>query len=169
MIFLDIVIALFLLWGAYIGYENGFVVQSFTLIALVLGVWAGVELSHTIGEFLINVFAVNSAFAFIVAFAFIFILVLLIVHFIGNLITRMLSKTALGILNRIGGVCFGIVKMAFIMSIFIFIVQRFDVNRKLLPPEKTKKTILYPQVAKIAPAVFPYLHLNEIKNQFLKI
>ena len=169
MIFLDIIILLFLLWGAYMGYENGFIVQSFTLIALVLGVWAGVELTHSVGEFLINVFAINSTLAFIIAFAVIFILVLIIVHFIGNLITRMLSKTTLGVLNRIGGVCFGIIKMAFIVSIFIFIIQRFDVNKKLLPPEKTKKTILYPEIAKIAPAVFSHFDFEEIKNSFLKI
>lgn len=169
MLFLDIMIALLLLWGAYLGYEHGFIVQTFKLIALIAGVWVGVVLSHTAGEFLINVFAVNSSFAFIIAFALVFILVLFIVHFLGNLLTKMLSKTVLGVLNRIGGVCFGIVKMAFIISIFIFIVQRLDVNKKLLPPEKTKKTILFVEIAKIAPAVFSHLHLEEIKNRFLKI
>jgi len=169
MLFLDIIIALLLLWGAYIGYENGFVVQSFTLIALVLGVWAGVILTHPVGEFLISVFGVGNTLAFILAFAFIFILVLLIVHFLGNLLTKMLSKSVLGGLNRFGGICFGILKMAFIISIIIFIVQRFDVNKKLLPPEKTKKTLLFTEIAKIAPAVFPHLHLDDIKNRFLKI
>jgi membrane protein required for colicin V production len=169
MLYLDIIILLFLLWGAYIGYENGFVVQSFTLIALVLGIWAGVELTHAFGEFLINIFAVNSTLAFIGAFTVIFVLVLIIVHFIGSFITNRLSKSTLGTLNRIGGVCFGIIKMAFIVSIFIFIMQRFDVNKKLLPPEKTKKTILYPEIAKIAPAVFSHFNIEEIKNQFLKI
>ena len=169
MAFFDIIILLFLFWGAYRGYEHGFVVQSFTLIALVFGVWAAIEFSQIASIYFINWFSINDTLAFMISFAVIFIFVLVIVHFFGKLITNLLSKSVLGTLNRIGGVCFGIIKMAFIISIIIFIVQRLDVHKKLLPTNKTKDAKLYTLVAKMAPAVFSHLHLVDIKNRFLKI
>jgi membrane protein required for colicin V production len=169
MIFLDIIIALFLIWGAYKGYQNGFVVQSFTLIALVFGVWAAIEFSRVASIFLINWFSLNNTLAFIIAFAVIFILVLVVVHLFGKLITNLLSKSVLGTLNRVGGVCFGIIKIAFIISIIIFILQRLDVHKKTFSSAKTKDAKVYTLVAKIAPAVFTHMHLVEIKNHLLKI
>jgi membrane protein required for colicin V production len=169
MIFLDIIIGILLIWGAYKGYQNGFVVQSLTLIALILGVWLGVEFAQVGSLFVSNWLSVNKTLAFILAFTLIFIIVVIAAYLLGKLITRIFSKTVLGGLNRLGGLCFGIIKMAFIISIIILILQSLDTHKKSFASPKTKNAKLYTLVSKIAPAVFTRLHLVELKDRLLRL
>ncbi|HEX2936922.1 MAG TPA: CvpA family protein [Bacteroidales bacterium] len=164
---IDIAIIILLLWGAINGFIKGFVVQSLTLAALVLGVWAGAIFYEAIGKYLAEQFSVSVKIMQVIAFTLIFIAVLVIMHFISKLLTNVLGKSVLGKLNRIGGIVFGIAKMAFITSVFIVIIQKFDTKHKLLPEETTCQSALFGPVSRIAPAIFPHLHLEEIKDGIL--
>lgn len=164
---IDIVIIILLLWGAINGFIKGFVVQSLTLVALVLGVWAAASFYEPVGTYLANVISVSGKIMQVVSFTLIFIAVLIVMHYLSKLLTNLMGKSVLGKLNRIGGIIFGIAKMAFITSIFIFIINKFDRNHKLLTEETASKSALYSPVSKIAPAIFPHLHLEEIKNGIL--
>lgn len=164
---IDIAIIILLLWGAINGFIKGFVIQSITLIALVLGVWAGATFYEPIGNYLSKVFSVSDKLMEVIAFTLIFIAVLIVMFYVSRLLTNMLGKSVLGRLNRIGGVIFGIAKMAFMTSIFIVIIHKFDRNHKLLTEDTTSHSKLYAPVSKIAPAIFPHLHLEEIKDGIL--
>jgi len=164
---IDIVIVILILWGAINGFIKGFVIQSLTLVALVLGVWAGAAFYETIGNYLAQQFSVSVKIMQVVSFTLIFIVVLVAMHYISKLLTDVLGKSVLGKLNRIGGVIFGMAKMAFITSIFIVIIQKFDHKHKLLTEETMNQSRLFSPVAKIAPAIFPHLHLEELKNGIL--
>jgi len=165
---IDIVIVILILWGAINGFIKGFVIQSLTLIALVLGVWAGAAFYQPIGNYLADQFSASVKLMQVISFTLIFIAVLIAMHYISKLLTNMLGKSVLGKLNRIGGVIFGMAKMAFITSIFIVIIQKFDRNHKVLTDDTTSHSKLFAPVSKIAPSIFPHLHLEEIKNGVLK-
>lgn len=164
---IDIVIIILILWGAINGFIKGFVVQSLTLVALVLGVWAGSAYYETIGSYLAEQFSFSVKIMQVIAFTLIFVAVLVIMHFLSKLLTNVLGKSVLGKLNRIGGIVFGMAKMAFITSIFIVIIQKFDHKHKLLTEETTTQSKLFAPVARIAPSIFPHLHLEEIKDGIL--
>jgi membrane protein required for colicin V production len=164
---IDIAIVILLLWGAINGFIKGFVVQSITLIALILGVWAGASFYEPIGIQLSKWLSLNSKIMQVLAFTLIFIAILIIMHYISKLLTNMMGKSVLGRLNRIGGVLFGIAKMAFISSVLIVIIQKFDTHQKILTTETINGSALFKPVSGIAPAIFPHLHLNEIKNGLL--
>lgn len=169
MNYLDIIIILFLLWGAYKGFEKGFVIQSLTLAALIFGVWAGLKFSGLAENFLISHFQIKSQLLPILSFVTIFILILVTVFFLSRFITSIIGETILGTLNRIGGIIFGILRMAFILSILIYIIEWADIHKHIIYPEDKSKSYLYSPVSKIAPFVFPYFRLEEIKNRMLKI
>ena len=164
---IDIFIAILLLWGAINGFIKGFIIQSLTLVALVLGVWAGATFYEVIGNYLSHWLSLNAKLMQIISFTLIFIGVLVAMHFISKLLTSLLGKSVLGRLNRIGGVIFGMAKMAFIVSVFIVILQRFDRHHKLLAPETISQSKLFTPISRIAPSIFPHLHLEEIKNGIL--
>jgi Uncharacterized membrane protein, required for colicin V production len=164
---IDIVIVLLILWGAINGFIKGFIIQSLTLIALIVGVWAGATFYETIGNHLSNWLSFNAKLMQVISFTLIFIGVLIAMHYISKLLTGMLGKSVLGRLNRIGGIIFGMVKMAFIISIFIVIIQKFDHKNKIFPQETTNGSKLFTPVSRLAPAIFPHLHLEEIKNGIL--
>jgi membrane protein required for colicin V production len=88
-------------------------------------------------------------------------------HYVSKLLDHVIGKSVLGRLNRIGGIIFGMAKMAFIISVFIVIVQKIDKNQKLLTHHATSQSKLFSPIASIAPAIFPHLHLNEMKNGLL--
>jgi membrane protein required for colicin V production len=164
---IDIAIIILLLWGAINGFIKGFIIQSITLVALILGVWAGATFYEPIGNQLSKWLSLNGKIMQVLSFTLIFIAVLVIMHFISKLLTNMPGKSVLGRLNRIGGILFGMAKMAFITSVLIVIIQKFDSKQKILTNEQTAGSALFKPISGIAPAIFPHLHLKEIKNGLL--
>ena len=164
---IDIAIVILLLWGGINGFIKGFVIQSLTLVALVLGVWAGATFYEVIGNYLSHWFSVSPKLMQIISFTLIFVAVLIAMYYISQLLTSVLGKSIIGKLNRVGGVIFGVAKMAFIISILIVIIERFDHQKKILSLETTSQSKLFAPVSRIAPAIFPHLHLEELKNGIL--
>ena len=165
---IDFIIILLLLWGAIMGFIKGFIVQSLTLVALVLGVWGGMQFSHFITDFLGTHYAMKGKMVPVLSFAIIFILVLIVMHFLSKLLSNLINDSVLGIFNRIGGIVFGILKMAFIVSIFFALLAKLDTKRKLITADDANQSVLYKPIEKIAPAIFPHLHFEELKNGLLK-
>jgi membrane protein required for colicin V production len=161
---LDLFIFIFLLIGAVHGYFKGFFIQSLTLVALVAGIWGGIKLNPYFAGWLFKVFHMNESIAPYIAFVIIFVVIVLIMHFIAVLFTRIFDQSVVGALNKYGGALFGTLKMAFIASILLFLIQKFDPGKKLISEEAVKGSYLYKPVAKIAPTVFPHLHFDKIKK-----
>jgi membrane protein required for colicin V production len=164
---LDIIILLLLLIGAIRGYFTGFVLQSLTLVALFGGVWVGIKYSSFISSYLMKWLDVKEAIAPYISFTLLFIVVIILVHLIGVLITKFIDKSALGVMNRIGGVLFGIFKFAFIMSICMLLIQKIDKKGILINDKNKRESKLYLPISKIAPAIFPTVDFEKIKRGLL--
>jgi membrane protein required for colicin V production len=165
---LDIIILLLLLIGAIRGYFTGFVLQSLTLVALFGGVWVGLKYNHFISPYLIKWLDIKEAVAPYISFTVLFIVVIILVHLIGVLITKFIDKSALGVMNRIGGVLFGITKFVFIISICLLLIQKIDKKRILISDKSKKESKLYEPLSKVAPAVFPTIDFERIKRGILE-
>lgn len=166
---LDIVIVLLLIWGAYSGFKSGFLIQSLTLVAFLLGIWAGFHFCRVVSEFMVEHFHMHGLYVTPVAFAIILILVIILINIIGYWLTNLMGKGVIGTMNRIGGAIFGILKMAFIISILFWIILSIDVHHKFFTQEIRHKSFLEPPIERIAPAVFPFFHLTELKDRLLKV
>lgn len=162
--FLDLFILVALIYGAVRGYFKGFFIQSLTLVALVAGIWAGLKLNDYFAQWLLKVFHIGETIVPYIAFAIIFIVVIVIIHFVGVILTKSLSESVIGSLNKWGGFLFGLLKMAFIVSIVLFLLQKFDTDNHLIKQQTIDKSYLYKPVARIAPAVFPHLHFDKLKK-----
>ena len=160
----DIVILIVLFWGAINGFFKGFVSQSLSLAAFLLGVWAGIHFSYLVTNFLVSHFSMSGKLVPVLSFTIIFIIVLIIIHFIGLLITSFINESLIGKFNKLGGVIFGILKMAFIVSIIILIIGKLDLQHNFISLNEINKSYLYKPVQKIAPAIFPHIHFEEIKK-----
>ena len=159
---IDIVIAILLVWGAITGFIKGFVVQVLTLLALVLGVWGGIAFAGFLGKYLTKWFNFNEKLMVAISFAIIVIAVIVTISLLAKYINDKIGQSSLGTWNRIGGVVFGIAKYAFIASVLIVIIERFDAKHDFTPSPANSK--LYKPVQKIAPFVLPHLHFDDIKK-----
>ena len=161
----DIIIGLFIVWGAIQGVRQGFVKQVFSLVALLLGIWGACHFSHVLHPFLVNMLSLSEKWATITAFLLTFVIVVLGVHLLGLLVDRLLHLISLGLLNRLAGLVFGVLKTGIILSVFICILNGLNGMFHVVSPETIEESTLYPFLGKIAPALFPYLHFDILQQE----
>lgn len=125
---IDILVLVPALWGAYKGYKNGLISEGGTVLALVLGIWASVSFSSTLGEYVGKAFSITSQYKEIVAFSLIFLFVVIISFIITRILTNIFEAISLGWLNSLTGILFGITKYIIVFA-FLFFVVRTMVER----------------------------------------
>ena len=168
MNYFDIIFIILFLWSAYRGIRKGFVVMAASLAALILGIWGAIRFSNLTFSFLSNHFELKTQYLSLIAFALTFVLIVIIVHLIARLVEKLVEAVALGMLNRIAGLLFGIIKTAFILSVILVIINKIDEKLPIIPEEHKSNSLLYEPLSKLVPAIFPYLKFEKIKKNILE-
>jgi membrane protein required for colicin V production len=162
---IDLVFAILLLWAAYRGLTKGFIVQLATLAALLLGILGAVMFSDFTSELIIKKFDVSGQYLPIISFAVTFIAIVIAVHILAKALNKLIDAIALGIVNRLLGVLFSVLKVAFIVSIILVLVNKADSKYKFIPDETKENSLLYNPLSNFAPMIFPYLNFEKIKEK----
>jgi membrane protein required for colicin V production len=157
MNYLDLIIGLPVILLGISGFRRGLIKELASLAALVLGIYFAVFFSDLVAEWLRQTFDMDHRWVFIVAFLLIFIIVVMLVSLIGNLLNKIASLAALGIINRTAGLLFGIMKGVVIMSVVILFVNMIDSKSQFLKKELKDGSLLYAPVEKIAPLILQNL------------
>lgn len=155
MNYLDIVLAVPLLWGLYKGISKGIVKELASLIALIAGIYGAVHFADSIHPYLKEHFSINTSFVPIISFGITFVAIVLGIKIIGFVIDKIVKAVALGIISRLLGGVFGIMKTAFIISGLLLIVNTFDYYLNLIPIEQKKQSILYQPISNMIPSIMP--------------
>ena len=155
MNYLDIILVIPLLWGLYKGISRGIVKELATLIALITGIYGAVHFADNIHPYLKEQFAIESSFLPIISFAVTFIVLVLAVKLIGFIVDKILKAVALGIISRLLGGVFGVLKAVFILSALLLIINTFDYYIKLIPVEQKKQSVLYKPISNMIPSIMP--------------
>lgn len=158
---LDLLLSIFLLLGLVRGLFKGFFTELAGLLSLIGGIYAAIHFSDATYGFLDSFITWDERYLSILAFAVTFFIVAILISLAGSFLTRMVQMVALGIFNRLAGGIFGVLKMAFLASIFIMFVERFEVFDA---EEATKEaSVLYGPVRVLAPALLPTI-IEEVKE-----
>lgn len=150
MSWLDIIIILFVVIGVYKGYKNGFVVELFSLLAILLGIVAGFKLMGIALVFLQDKFDMDERYLPYIAFGVVFIVVVILVSLLGRSIRASIDKTLLGRVDEAAGAGIGIIKSVFIFSVVMWILSPLE-DRWLERWETG--SLLMPHVRDFAPSV----------------
>lgn len=162
MHFIDILLLVPLLWGAWKGFSKGLIIEVATLGALLLGVWGGINFSDYMAEVLTNNFEFDEQYLPILAFALTFLLILALVFAVGKLAERFVNVLALGMINKLAGGAFGILKVAVITSVLLVIVQSYDEKMHFLPPDIEEESLLYQPMTDMALTIIPALESSKM-------
>lgn len=147
MNYVDIIILLPLLYGAYKGFTSGFIMEVATLFALILGVLLGLRYSGITEAFLLDFIEIPTSYSYYVAFAVTFLLIVLIIHLLGKLITRLVDWISLGLFNKLFGILFGAIKSAVVVCVILFLIDAVDRKYELIAYKtKTESMLYYPFV-----------------------
>ena len=155
MNYLDIILAIPLLWGLYKGVLRGIIKELASLVALIVGIYGTVHFADSIQPYLKSELSIESSFLPIVSFAITFIAIVLIVRFIGFVIDKIIRMVALGLLSKLLGGVFGMLKTAFIISAFLLVFNTFDYHVNLIPLEQKTSSVLYKPISNMIPSIAP--------------
>ena len=165
MNYLDIILAIPLLWAVYKGFTKGLIFSVASLLALILGIYGAIHFSFVTECYIQKWFHPGEKYLAFISFGSTFVLIVIIVHLVAWAIDRLVKAVALGIVNRLAGVVFNVVKMAFILSVILSLVNYLNSFSHFLPEKDQEESLLYKPVSGFAPAVFPYLKFDEIKHR----
>lgn len=157
MNYIDIIIILVLGFAMVRGFTNGLVKEVASLAALILGVWGAIKFSTLTAEKLYDYFNLSGKYIGLISFLITFGIIVILIHFVGLLVDKLMEAVALGFINRLLGIAFGLLKSVIIMSVFFVVLNAIDERRPFLPKEKIEQSMLYNPISDIAPAIFPII------------
>lgn len=171
MNYFDIIIIIPLLWGAFKGFKKGLIIEVASLVALFLGVWGGVKFSSVSAKYLSEMFDISEKIMPLISFAVTFILIVIAVFALAKLLQKFIKMVALGLVNKITGAIFGLLKFALIISVILNLVNNVNAEVNFIAPEMKSSSLLYEPVSKIALILIPGLSdisLNGVVEDAIK-
>lgn len=159
---IDIVLGVILLIGFVVGFKKGFFVALAGLIGLIVGVYGAVYFSGYAAGYISSWFDWSEATTNLVAFAVTFLMIVLLISLAGKFLTKIADFAALGILNKLLGAVFNVLKYAFIISVIFMFVNASN-TYSILSEEDREASVLYTPVASLAPLVLPHI-LNTVED-----
>ena len=123
MNYIDILILIPLLYAGWKGFKHGLIIEVFTLLALVVGLYAGIHFSDYIAGVLKNSLSWRSKYVPVVAFTITFLGVGAMVYFAGKAIEKVVKITGLTPINKGLGIFFSILKMLYFISVILVLIE----------------------------------------------
>ncbi|MGY5849250.1 CvpA family protein [Salegentibacter sp. F14] len=163
---IDIVLALILLYGLIRGFFRGILAEVASLVGIVLGIYAAIHFSYILADFFSENMGWDTQYVNLIAFAITFILIVFLISLAGRILTKIAAFAALGLVNKFLGGAFGLIKVAFLVSVVIMFFKATNEEIDIVPQESLEHSVLYEPIESIAPLVLPSI-IREAKEQDL--
>lgn len=170
MIWIDIVLLVPILWFAYKGFRNGFIVELTTLVALVLAVWGGLKYKTFVADLLERYLGLEGSYVPFLSFVIAFLLILVVASIIARLLTNLIGVVQLGLLNRVLGMLFAVAKIVIILSLLVGGLDKINKSTDLISKETIEKSHLYNPFNQIAEKIYDFSgeYYDEVKEKIDK-
>ena len=162
MNYLDILLVVPLIYGGWRGFKKGFIIELFTLLAIFVGIYAGIHFSDMMASILRDKLGITSKYLPVIAFSITFLLVGAMVYFGGKMLEKMVKVVALGPLNKVAGLLFGILKMLYISSAILVIMESIDEKNDFIPQEQKDGSLLYHPIKNTSLNTIPALKYSDL-------
>ena len=118
MNYLDLIILFFLVFGLYKGQSNGLIKEISSVIGLVLAILIASNFNDELALYLLTFIELQDSLIKIISFFILFFIVIKLVEILAKLITKLAKIIALGLVNKILGAVFGLIKNLSIYYVF---------------------------------------------------
>ena len=157
MNYLDIIIAVPLLYGMIKGFSNGIIIEVTSLLALFIGVYVAINFSEYLEPKFINILDGSQEFVPVFAFVVLFLVSVLCIKILGFFIDKLTKVLALGIFSRIFGAVFGFSKVVVIFSFLLFVVADYN----LVDKQSKEDSVLFEPLTDIVKIITPQLEKHQ--------
>jgi len=165
MNYIDLVLGIILIIAAIQGFRKGFIVEAASLAALILGIWGAIKFSDWTAGYISKTFNYHSSSLGTIAFLVTFIGIVILIHILGKILDSTIKAAALGFLNRLAGIIFGVLKTAVILSILLMLFDPIDENVHILPSKQKAESKTYSPMKQLVPTLFPFIKLWDSKDK----
>ena len=152
MSYIDIFLGVLLGFGIFKGIKNGLIVEFASLVSFFVGIYIAVKFSSVVGSFI-----GDSKSSKVVAFVLTFILVLVGIHLLAKVFSKIASALFLGLINTIGGGIFGGLKTALILGVILSLFQKVNINDTLISKETQESSLFFNPILKTSEFMLPVL------------
>ena len=152
MSILDLIIGVILLIFAFAGLRKGLIIEAFYLASYIIGIYGAMFFSDAVAAWMSGFVKADGDLIAIIAFILTFIGVMVLVRFLGRLMSNLVEAISLGFIDKVGGFIFGLFKGALIVSILIMIMNVLGLSSVV--DGVKKDSLLYPKVEKIANVLY---------------
>ncbi len=159
MNYIDLFLGILLIIAAIQGFRKGFVVEMASLAALVLGIWGGIKFSDWTANFITSTTGFHSKYLNVIAFIVTFLVIVVVIQILGKILENAVNAVAMGFLNRLAGIIFGVLKTAVILSILLLLFDAVDENMHILPAKQKTESKIYTPMKQLVPTLFPFIKL----------
>lgn len=159
---IDIIILIPLIYAAWKGFRKGFIIEIFMLLALLVGIYAGIRFSDWTSELIIQHFEIEGRYLPVVAFTITFLGVAALVYMAGKMLEQVIKVVQLGLVNRIFGLLFSVIKMVYVLGILIVLIESYDERGNFVPHQSKEDAALYFPIKTIATSTIPALERSSI-------
>ena len=157
MSIVDILILIPLGYAAWKGFQHGIIIEVFTLLALLVGIYAGIHFSDVTANWMKNSLGWDSEYLPAIAFTITFLGIGAMVYFAGKMIEQVVKVTNLTPINKAFGIVFAVLKMTYFVSVFFVLLESYDEKGDFLPPSMKEKSLLYNPILKVSTTTIPAL------------
>ncbi|MFT5752091.1 MAG: membrane protein required for colicin V production [Flavobacteriales bacterium] len=152
---IDIVFGIILILGFIQGLRKGLFVELASLVGLIAGIIGAIYFSHFVGDWLVEKTSWSEQTINLAAFAITFVIIIVVVSMAGKLLTKIADFAMLGIVNKIAGAVFAVLKFAFLLSVVLMFLDAANKHLDIVSEEDMESSVLYHPVRMLAPAILP--------------
>lgn len=159
--FIDIVLGVLLGFGLYKGLKNGLFVELASLVSFIIGIYIAVKFSYVVGGFI-----GDSKSAKVAAFVITLLLVVIGIHLLAKVFSKIASTLFLGWLNKLGGAVFATLKTALLLGIILSLFQKVNINDALISKKTQEESLFFNPLLKTSEFLLPVLTdwFGDLKN-----
>ena len=152
---IDIVISLILIYGIIRGFYKGLFLEIASLIKLILGLYCAINFNPIISKYLKEFISIEENYISIISFIITLIIVVILLNLIAKSLTKLANAVALGLVNKIAGALFGLMKYFIICMVFVLVFDKINSTVKIVDELTILSSIFYPYIRFINQELFP--------------
>lgn len=152
MNWIDALILIMVLGFGVGGLFRGLIKEVGSLLGVIGGIFLGFRLNPVMVKFIGKIIPINDAIISVIAFSLIFLIVVVLVHFLMNLVNKLMQSLLLGGVDKVLGFLFGAFKGLLLASVVVILISLLtfinSVERAVMESKLASGT------AKVAPFVY---------------
>ncbi|MBO6073787.1 MAG: CvpA family protein [Paludibacteraceae bacterium] len=144
MSYLDIIIAIPIIFGIILGVMRGLIKEVLAIVGIILGIVVARIYAGDAAAWLQQVSTWDINLLKPIAAFFIFIAVAIVCNLLARLLTKLFKLISLSWVNRLVGGLFGAAKWILIVAVIITCIDMLDGVLHFIQPELKQSSVLYP-------------------------